>query len=1024
MTFQLKSSHKAVKDYYSETERLSETGAVSEGTVSPAFADLLRHCAAQVNWTLNEKISIRRGKKIIIPDGIFYNEFNLYQGAWEAKDSQDKLDTEVRSKFADGYPGDNIIFQSPDQIIIWQNSREVFNKKITSAENLIEALNIFFSYQHPAYRQWEEAAEKFREQMPKIGAGILDLIDKEYRINTDFVQAMQRFTNLCRDSINPNISPAAVKEMLIQHLLTERVFRKVFDNPDFTSKNTIAVEIEKVIAALTSRQFSRKEFLQSLDHFYKAIETTAATIEDYTEKQFFLNTVYEKFFQGFAVKAADTHGIVYTPQPVVDFMVRSVEDILHKEFGRSLSDKHVHILDPFVGTGNFIIRIMNEIRKTALPDKYKSELHCNEVMLLPYYIAATNIEHKYYELIGEYKPFDGICLVDTFELAEDKQMSVFTAKNTERVNIQKETQIFVIIGNPPYNAGQVSENDNNKNRKYPVMDRLVRETYAKDSEATNKNALSDPYVKAIKWASEKIRENGEGIVAFVTNNSFIDSISFDGMRKHLQHDFNRIYILDFKGNVRKDSMREGIPIGEQHTVFGLSAMVGISVSFFIKNTTYQDNRIFYSTVDWKTKRQEKFKLIEKAGIADNLEWKEIIPDEKHNWLTEGLRAEFERFLPIGTKEAKSGSGEAIFVNYGRGVVTSRDTWAYNFDKDDLSKNIQKMTDVYNEHVFRWSRLSSKPDVDDFVNYDDTKISWSRDLKLDLKRGKYAESDAEKIRESLYRPFLKSFLFFDKIMNEEVYQFPHFFPSKETEVENFVICFNGVGSEKPFTVIAGNIIVNQSFLGGGSAFQCFPFYTYNEDGSNRQENITDWALKKFRKRYKNNSISKWDVFHYIYGLLHSPQYREKYAANLKRELPRIPFAPDFSAFADAGRKLAELHVGYENQPEYSLQQIENPDEKLDWRVEKMRLSKDKTSIIYNNFLTLSGIPQETYQYRLGNRSALEWIIDQYQVKTDKRSGIVNDPNRADDPQYIVKLIGKVITVSLETVRIVQILPSLL
>ncbi len=298
------------------------------------------------------------------------------------------------------------------------------------------------------------------------------------------------------------------------------------------------------------------------------------------------------------------------------------------------------------------------------------------------------------------------------------------------------------------------------------------------------------------------------------------------------------------------------------------------------------------------------------------------------------------------------------------------------------------------------------------------------MKLDLKRGKYAESDAEKIRESLYRPFLKSFLFFDKIMNEEVYQFPHFFPSKETEVENFVICFNGVGSEKPFTVIAGNIIVNQSFLGGGSAFQCFPFYTYNEDGSNRQENITDWALKKFRKRYKNNSISKWDVFHYIYGLLHSPQYREKYAANLKRELPRIPFAPDFSAFADAGRKLAELHVGYENQPEYSLQQIENPDEKLDWRVEKMRLSKDKTSIIYNNFLTLSGIPQETYQYRLGNRSALEWIIDQYQVKTDKRSGIVNDPNRADDPQYIVKLIGKVITVSLETVRIVQILPSLL
>ena len=576
MTLQLKPAHKAVREYYSDIRELAEKGLFSEGAVAPIFGELLRYCGSQINWTLGEQTSIRRGKKMIRPDGVFFNDFNLYQGAWEAKDSQDRLDIEVRKKFRDGYPTDNIIFQSPDQIIVWQNNREAFNAEISAPEKLIQGLEIFFSYQPPEYRQWEEAAEKFKEQMPNIGAGLLDLIDKEYRINKAFVQSMEIFTTLCQDSINPNIAPAAVKEMLIQHLLTERIFRKVFDNPDFTAKNTIAVEIEKVIAALTSRQFSRSGFLQSLDHFYKAIEITAATIQDYTEKQFFLNTVYEKFFQGFAVKSADTHGIVYTPQPVVDFMVRSVEDILHKEFGRSLSDKGVHILDPFVGTGNFIIRIMREIRKTALPDKYEKELHCNEVMLLPYYIASTNIEHEYYEITGEYKPFEGICLVDTFELAEDKQMSVFTAKNTDRVNAQKQTPIFVIIGNPPYNAGQVNENDNNKNRKYRVMDKHVAESYAKDSKATNKNALSDPYVKAVKWASEKIAKTGEGIVAFVTNNSFVNEITFDGMRNHLAKEFDKIYILDLGGNVRKNPKLSGTT----HNVFGIQ--VGVSVNIFVK----------------------------------------------------------------------------------------------------------------------------------------------------------------------------------------------------------------------------------------------------------------------------------------------------------------------------------------------------------------------------------------------------------------------------------------------------------
>ena len=772
---------------------------------------------------------------------------------------------------------------------------------------------------------------------------------------------------------------------------------------------------------MTSRHFSRTDFLSKLDRFYGAIETTAATIDDFSQKQDFLNTVYEKFFQGFSVKIADTHGIVYTPQPIVDFMVRSVDDILKREFGKTqgLASKDVHILDPFVGTGNFILRVMRQIPKTQLPHKYTNELHCNEVMLLPYYIAAMNIEHEYFELSGKYEPFEGICMVDTFELAEGHQMPMFVQANTQRVEEQKQTPIFVIIGNPPYNAHQVNQNDNSQNRKYPVLDERVSETYAKGSRQTNKVALSDVYVKAIRWASDRIGD--DGIVSFVANNSFVDGLAFDGMRQHLQQDFSRVYVLDLRGNIRKDSMRDGIPLGEQHTVFGLSAMVGIAVIFFIKDKSSSEHKVFYQTVDFRSTRIEKFEFLEQTELASRIEWVEIQPSKKHIWLTEGLQTDFEDFPPIGTKDTKAGDGNVLFENYGRGVATSRDAWAYNSDRELVSENIRRMIEVYNTHVYRWATLSQKPRVLDFIDTDSTNISWSRDLKLDLQRSNSAEFAVDKIRPAAYRPFSKRFLFFDRILNDEVYQNPSFFPTRESK--NNVICVTDKGSEKPFMVMMTDVIADLHIVGAGCSAQCFPFYTYEEDGNNRRENITDWALDQFRTQYQDETISKWDIFYYIYGLLHHPTYRETYAANLRRELPRIPFAEDFWGFSKAGERLAEIHVNYEQQEEYPLQFIENPDEPLNWRVEKMRLSKDKTQIKYNDFLTLAGIPSEVFEYRLGNRSALDWVIDQYRVKTDKRSGITNDPNNLDDEQYIVRLIGQVITVSLETVKIVKGLPEL-
>jgi hypothetical protein len=507
-TLDLKPTHKPVKDYYEEINNLSTLGAHHEGAVSPAFAKLLSHCAHQFGQTLIEKQALKLEKAIIFVDGTIVDSFNLSHGFWEAKDSDDDLDKEIKRKFEAGYPRSNILFQEPARIVIYQDKQKVFDNNISDPEKLVDALKLFFQYEAPAIEEWVKAVEEFKFKVRELANVLLGLIEKERKNNKAFILAFEEFLELCRQTINPNISVPAVEEMLIQHLLTERIFRKVFNNPDFIERNAVASEIEKVIVALTSPYFSRNDFLKPLDVFYGAIETTAATIDDFSQKQGFLNTVYEKFFQGFSVKVADTHGIVYTPQPIVQFMVKSVEHVLQKEFKRSLSDNGVHIIDPFVGTGNFILRVMHEIPNSKLTSKYSTELHCNEVMLLPYYIASMNIEHGYFEVTGKYQPFEGICLVDTFDLYQIKQLSLMTKKNTTRVITQQKAPIFVVLGNPPYNAGQVNENDNNKNRKYEEMDKRVSNTYGTGSKATLLRKLNDPYVKAIRWASDRIGEEG------------------------------------------------------------------------------------------------------------------------------------------------------------------------------------------------------------------------------------------------------------------------------------------------------------------------------------------------------------------------------------------------------------------------------------------------------------------------------------------------------------------------------------
>ncbi len=1022
-TLNLKPHHTAVKEYYAAQERYAQQNVTRETAVRGAFVPLLETCARQMHWTLllEEPLHTQQNRRIVI-DGVLVDDFRLPQGYYEAKDIDDNLDAEIDKKTAAGYPLDNTLFQNPERAILYQNGEKVMEADLGDEAQLVEILKAFCAYRADNVAEWQAAVAEFKTQVQALGQQATRLIQAELQENPHFQEVFTSFHQHCRDSINPNLSAAAVEEMLVQHLLTERTFRTVFNNPDFTQRNVIAREIANVISVLTEQEFSQGEFLKPLDRFYDTIERTAADLKDFSQKQHFLNTVYEQFFQGFSVDVADTHGIVYTPQPIVSFMVKSVEQILQTEFNRSLSDAGVHLIDAFVGTGNFIVHLMREIgekSKIALMDKYAGELWCNEVLLLPYYIATLNIEHEFYVTTGRYRPFEGICLVDTFDLAEGRQTEMFAPDNTQRVEKQKASPMFIVIGNPPYNIGQVNQNDNNKNRKYPMMDARVRETYTRASNAQNNKPLADPYVKSIRWASDRIGK--EGIVALVTNNSFLNDRAFDGMRKQLAADFDALYIMDLGGNVRQNPKISGT----KHNVFGIQ--VGVCISFFVKKSSASDSQtgIFYARLDEFATKEDKYRYLNATEHCGNVEWKRITPDERQTWLTEGLQAEFESFLPMGRKEVKNGKAEpvnTIFKTYSLGVVTNRDAWACNFDARALTENLSRMMEFYNTEVGRWERRMDRDiSVTDFVDTDKTKVKWTRSLLSKLRNGRQAAFSPEKVRTAHYRPFTKLNLYFDRMMNECVYVMPSIFPIPETEKENRVICVSGPASKKPFQVFMVDVIPCMDLL---EKTQCFPFYTYDEDGTNRRENITDWTLAAFRSRYGDASITKWDIFNYTYGLLHHPSYSEAYQANLRRDLPHLPFAPDFWAFAKAGAQLAELHVNYESQPEYPLRLEENPDASPDWRVEKMKLSKDKTEIRYNEWLTLADIPAEAFAYRLGAISALEWVVERYRVKRDKPSGIVNDANCAAAERSIVELIRKVTWVSLETVRVVAGLPALI
>ncbi|WP_375760344.1 DEAD/DEAH box helicase [Corallococcus exercitus] len=902
---------------------------------------------------------------------------------------------------------------------------------------------------------WEDWAKDIakiaRTHIDRI-TGILEDVK-----NTREREAFERLAEELRDDLNDSITRDEIIEMLAQHLVTKPVFEALFSGHSFAAENSMSRAMQGVLDALQEHRLEKEA--STLEAFYESVKMRAEGIDSAQGKQKIVVELYDKFFRNAFPKMSERLGIVYTPVEIVDFILKSVDHLLSTEFGQTLGSEGVHVIDPFAGTGTFITRLLQSgiISRDELPRKYAREIHANEIVLLAYYIAAINIEASYHGIIGgQYTPFEGICLTDTFQLYEkDDLISHVLVDNSARRRRQKKLDIRVVVGNPPYSVGQDSENDNNANIAYPSLDQKIANTYVARSEGKLAKGLYDSYIRAIRWASDRVGERG--IVGFVTNASFIEANITDGLRRCLCEEFSSLYVFHLRGNARTSGERRRKEAGN---VFGMGSRAPVAISLLVKNPDAKERgRIhFYDVGDYLTGEQKldavaNFGSI--AGIATAGRWVRIIPDSHGDWLKQ-RDADFTKHLILGDKSAAE---PALFDTYSLGVNTNRDAWARNPSKVRLTEQMKRMIAFYNAEVARFDAAHKGLDrkaraklVDSFINTDPTKIGWTVNLKTELTRGAHLAFDESRIVPSLYRPFLKEWLYFDRKLNERVLQIPRLFPV--AHATNRVIGVSSGESRAGFSVIMTDVVpsLHAADMVGS---QFFPLYIYDSDeldsdsdfgtslfpapkkkavGPMLRDGITDAGLAHFQAACPGEAITKEDIFYYVYGILHSSEYRERYADNLGKELPRIPRvqkAGDFWTFSRAGRTLGDLHVGFEQVGEYPVR-IDGPAKPTgeSYRVEKMKFGKgkDKSVIHYNDFVTVRDIPLEAYEYVVNGKSAIEWVMERQGITTDKASGIVKDANAwaneaVRDPRYPLSLLLRVITVSLETMKIVKALPGL-
>ncbi|WAI01351.1 DEAD/DEAH box helicase [Methanogenium organophilum] len=904
---------------------------------------------------------------------------------------------------------------------------------------------------------WEQWAKSVADIAEKQIGRINNLVKNE-----DIKDTFDEFLSGLQQNINPSITREQAIEMLSQHMITKPVFEAIFQDYSFAEHNPISKSMQRMIDLLETQAIEKDT--QSLDSFYESVKMRVSNIDNAEGRQRVIVELYDKFFKSAFPKMVEQLGIVYTPVEVVDFIVHSVDDVLRNEFDRSLTDENVHILDPFTGTGTFITRLLQSglINPEDLQRKYLSEIHANELVLLAYYIAAINIENTYHDLLPEtkeYQSFDGICLTDTFQLGEFKEgehlISEFFPKNSERVNAQQKTPITVIMSNPPYSVGQKSANDNAQNMSYPILEKRITDTYAKDSSANLKQSLYDAYIKAFRWSSDRLDENHGGIICFVSNGSWLDGNAHDGFRKNLEKEFNSIYVFNLRGNQRTSgelSRKEG------GKIFGSGSRTTVSITLLVKNPQKNNKKttIYYHDIGDYLNREEKLTIIKKYGTVENpeMDWDILTPNKEGDWINQRNNA-FNEYLSIGDKKGNDTNKSYFVPFYSRGLATSKDAWCYNSKKSELIQNIKETINFYNSQVDVFSLKKSqnkKLIAEDFICYDSTKFGWTREHKKDINQLKKYTFDSNSVQTSIYRPFFKQFLYFNRQLNNMVNQIPKLYPTSESE--NKVICVSGIGGNKENSALITDAIPDLNCLDAGT--QCFPLYYYEELGNkkNREINpsqktifeadepeplnkyikrdgVSDFIFEKAKKQYGESSLTKEDIFYYVYGILHCPNYRKTFSNDLKKMLPRIPLVEnitDFWSFSKAGRKLANLHLNYETVPPCSDVKVTGTEGEY-FIVNKMKFPKkgQKDTIIYNNTISITEIPDKAYQYIVNGKSAVEWIMERYQISTHKDSGITNDPNdwakEVGNPRYILDLLLSVINVSVQTVDIVDGLPEL-
>jgi predicted helicase len=892
---------------------------------------------------------------------------------------------------------------------------------------------------------WSEWAKSVAGIAERLIARINDLI-----LKPSPKKEFNKFLKGLQENINPAVGRIEAIEMLAQHIITRPVFEALFDGYSFTQNNPVSKAMQSVIKLMDDHDVSSET--ENLEKFYTNIRERVSLAQSDKSRQDIIRNLYDTFFKNAFPRLAERLGIVYTPVEVVDFIIHSVEAALQKHFKKGLTDKGVQIHDPFTGTGTFPVRLLQSglIRPEDLAHKYKHEMHANELVLLAYYIAAINIESAYHGLTGDYAPFDGIVLTDTFQMNEPDQADIeggFSQENSARVNRQKKQPIRVVFGNPPYSAQQDSQNDNNQNVSYPNLDARIRDTYAAQSVAANKKNLYDSYIRAIRWSSDRIKDHG--IVAFVTNGSFMDANNMDGLRKCLTGEFSHLYVFNLRGNQRtsgEESRQEG------GKIFGAGSRTPVAITIMVKDPAHKgDCELSYYDIGDYLSKDEKLSLIEGFKSIDNVPWQQLKPNAEGDWINV-RNPVFETYMALGEKESEPGG--FIFENYSLGVGTNRDPWVYNFSKDQVTANIGRMIDTYNVEVDRYANACSGlskeqwPKLENFVGNDPRKISWSSSLLPNVARGRKADITSGSFVQSMYRPFGKQWLYFDRMMNHRVGQWPLLIPTPQHQ--NVVISATGIGASKTFSALVSSTIPNLHMHDSG---QCFPLYWYEKVdpgkkqatvgmfdeaktpdayGYIRHDAITGTALAAFQAQYKDSTITKEDLFWYVYGILHSPEYKQRFTSDLKKMLPRIPFAANFWVFSKAGRELGEWHLNYETVDPWPVKEETKRlvMEAGDYKVSKMVFGKkdgkpDKSTIVYNGHVTLREIPLDAYEYVVNGKSAIEWVLERYQIVIEKDSGIKNDPNNwaeeSGDPAYILNLVKRLIRVSVESVKIVQTLP---